>query len=529
MGKLVHGKLVHGDIPRDMFRQMPSIFLLIATTAVVGATTPAWEWSGIFATPNNDYVWTAQQKTHTVNGTIKQYRYADPTMTMVIIPTSEGTQAVLTSTATRNKATTAFANAATTQVGGTTLIPSDTTQYKLTFNNALDTTSFAINASNTAFVAIFCQHFPTEFERDRHYLKDLQGADVEPIAQTGLTTPAAHDDHKPWGTMIGATFLVCLCTLFGVIFALPCFEPCLQNDADSVYCLANAFAAGALLAAAFYLMLYEATHLIVFDKEAKSTAYWGSMIIAGFVTSHIIDICVSGYISEGDGERDETTKGGATNGSGSGSGSGSAEEASAESKATAGVTTELTEPTEVAAPKAEEEGANASRVRVRSSILIGDFMHNLVDGIVIGAAFLGCSSSVAWGITGATIVHEIAQEISDYFVLTDPGQGGLSPFHALSFNFISGLSVVLGGIIVLAQDEVSNKSQGALLAFGGGVYLQIAASECMPRVHLFAKSVFMRVTSLGVFFFGVFAIDIILVAHEHCVPAGAATAGGHAH
>ena len=47
-----------------------------------------------------------------------------------------------------------------------------------------------------------------------------------------------------------------------------------------------------------------------------------------------------------------------------------------------------------------------------------------------------------------TIVHEVAQELADYIILTDAGK--LSPFAALSLNFASGLSVMLGAIIVLA-------------------------------------------------------------------------------
>merc|ERR1712054_22681 len=42
-----------------------------------------------------------------------------------------------------------------------------------------------------------------------------------------------------------------------------------------------------------YLMLYEATHLIVKPKEAESTAYWGSMILVGYLVAMIVDFCVS--------------------------------------------------------------------------------------------------------------------------------------------------------------------------------------------------------------------------------------------
>ena len=45
------------------------------------------------------------------------------------------------------------------------------------------------------------------------------------------------------------------------------------------------------------------------------------------------------------------------------------------------------------------------------AICSGDFAHNLVDGFAIGFAFKMCDHSLAWGILGATMYHEIAQEV----------------------------------------------------------------------------------------------------------------------
>merc|ERR1719316_2392085 len=105
--------------------------------------------------------------------------------------------------------------------------------------------------------------------------------------------------------------------------------------------------------------------------------------------------------------------------------------------------------TTAASEKEPETASLSNRVRVLCGILLGDFMHNLVDGIFIGAAFVGCNNQVGWTIVAATIYHELAQEVSDYLVLTDPMQGNLKPVTALALNFVSGLSVVLGAIIVV--------------------------------------------------------------------------------
>ena len=148
-------------------------------------------------------------------------------------------------------------------------------------------------------------------------------------------------------------------------------------------------------------------------------------------------------------------------------------------------------------------------------------MHNLVDGLVIGTAFgdKNCYKTMAWTITAATIYHELAQEISDYFVLTNPNQGNLKPAVALLLNFVSGFSVLLGVCITMAS-EATMYSQGMMLAFGGGVYVQIGATECMPRVYEYAKTTKLRLLGLLFFVIGAVAIGLVLLDHEHCAAGG---------
>ena len=158
------------------------------------------------------------------------------------------------------------------------------------------------------------------------------------------------------------------------------------------------------------------------------------------------------------------------------------------------------------------------------AISMGDFMHNLVDGFFIGFGFMMCDSDFGWKITGATVAHEIAQELADYLVLTDPAQGNLAPKTALLFNFFSGTSVILGAIIILAQGTEDNFSLGMLLAFGGGIYLQIGAAECMPRATEAAQTTALRMKALAAFIVGVVGIGLVLLNHEHCI-----AGGGHDH
>jgi len=186
---------------------------------------------------------------------------------------------------------------------------------------------------------------------------------------------------KRWGAAIGASFVVMSCTLIGVIFIAPFFAKLQKKHEAIVTTLANAFAAGALLAAAFYLMLYEATHLIAITDsrpESDAAAWWGSAVLVGFVTPFLLEtivVILFGSIKK-PGKEEEENK-----------------EADPEA-----VSVAIGDPTRA--------------VRVLSAILMGDFLHNLVDGLFIGAAFSGCDTAMGWTITAATVYHELAQEIS---------------------------------------------------------------------------------------------------------------------
>jgi len=168
---------------------------------------------------------------------------------------------------------------------------------------------------------------------------------------------------------------------------------------------------------------------------------------------------------------------------------------------------------------------------VLSGILIGDFMHNLVDGFFIGGAFMGCGTTFGWTVAVGTISHELAQELSDYVVLTGP-VCKLHPAVALLLNFLSGTSVLLGVICALSMD-IEQSDIGLLLAFGGGTYLYIAFIECMPRVLTAKVTVAVRAAAIAMFIFGTIVIGLVLLDHEHCVPPpepGAAPApAGHHH
>ena len=147
------------------------------------------------------------------------------------------------------------------------------------------------------------------------------------------------------------------------------------------------------------------------------------------------------------------------------------------------------------------------------SILIGDGFHNFADGIFIGTAFAVCNSSVAITIMAISVYHEIAQELADFFILTN--HGGLTTTVALALNFLSGMTVMLGGIIGVAVN-LSNQTIGVILGLAGGVYIQIAACECLPRVFQLYETKRDRFASILAFIFGTIPIGLVLLNHKHC-------------
>ena len=111
--------------------------------------------------------------------------------------------------------------------------------------------------------------------------------------------------------------------------------------------------------------------------------------------------------------------------------------------------------------------------------LIGDGVHNFLDGTIIAAAFV---TNVPLGIatTVAIAMHEIPQEIGDFALLV---YGGLTKTRALLYNFLSALAAVAGG---LAGYFLINKLAHPtlfLLAFAAGGFLYIASADLIPELH----------------------------------------------
>jgi zinc transporter ZupT len=347
---------------------------------------------------------------------------------------------------------------------------------------------------------------------------------------------------KPWGPALLAAFIVNLCTLVGVLIFIPASlfsrkvsTPIKKNV---LHIVIPSFACGALSATAIFLLIPEALHLIgeaqggeeehrrLEDAESQTAWKFGASVLGGYFIpfvfagvfrhSHVPDdddivsdrrradntaVAIADETSRNaetshndENEKDLPKKDGEHDGE-------DKDEDELGSKETT-ETLDLRETIPV-----------VPDYQLAASILIGDFFHNFADGVFIGTAFLLCSSTIGTTVAASTIFHELSQELADYFLLTN--QCGFSPLMALTLNFISGLSVMIGVIVILATD-VSDETVGVLLSMSAGVYFYIAFTECAPRISKYITDTRKRVLSFLFWVVGAVPITLVLLNHEHC-------------
>jgi zinc and cadmium transporter len=110
--------------------------------------------------------------------------------------------------------------------------------------------------------------------------------------------------------------------------------------------------------------------------------------------------------------------------------------------------------------------------------LIGDGVHNFIDGMIIAATFVA-GSNLGVSTTLAVICHEIPQEIGDFGVCI---YGGFSKAKALTYNFISALTAFLGAIVTYFVVYLRT-NYAVLIPFAAGGFIYIAATDLMPELH----------------------------------------------
>lgn len=114
-----------------------------------------------------------------------------------------------------------------------------------------------------------------------------------------------------------------------------------------------------------------------------------------------------------------------------------------------------------------------------SIVMIGDTVHNFVDGILIGAAFL---TDIHLGVVTAIAVtaHEIPQELGDFAVLL---HSGFSRIQALVFNVLSGFATVAGALIAYYGLQDLQHVLPYALAIAASSFIYVAVADLIPGLH----------------------------------------------
>lgn len=222
-----------------------------------------------------------------------------------------------------------------------------------------------------------------------------------------------------------------------------------KKTAQGLAKFATPFAAGALLAAAFFDLLPESLHQI----NAEQAAQW---VLAGIITFFLLEHFLHWFHHHHE----------------------------------------------------HEKGHNGTPAPL---VVVGDSIHNLLDGIAIGAAFL---IDVPTGIVTSIAVaaHEIPQEIGDFGLLL---KFGYPRKKVLIINAISALMSTVGALVTFWLGSRAELPIGVLLAVTAGMFIYIAASDLIPTIHEESKHQVGHMAAI-LLLFGVLVIGVTTtLAHEY--------------
>ncbi|CAJ1384877.1 unnamed protein product [Effrenium voratum] len=448
----------------------------------------SWEWAGVYhAHEAGMLTWTFEKK-QTAN------QYADPSMKVALRSTSSASAAGITAVQT---AAEADLNGTLTTVSSGAVL-SLNAAYQLQFDADSWISIFKFPVAAESNIAVFAEHFPSEFsDQLSTVIRNDHAEDLSP------SHTMACDDHEEStstdriGEVIAASLVTALPTLCGVaLLAMSCSSG--SPTFKTILHFTNSLAAGILLAAALFLLMPEASHMLAAGRtEAEAAAAWGSTCIAGWLLGAISHLAGAVVKKKCGGD------------------SGSENDTKAENDTV----------TKAVAIGDEREMPPAKRMMwvLGFPIFTGDFFCNLADGFVLGTAFKACSPSFAWKMAGIIIAHELPQEIADIYTLVF--KAGMKWWQATLLNFLCGCAAVLGAIVAYYAD-IPSEAEGAVLALAGGVFLYVALTELAPSVNHTPESSWPLLTAcatITIFIVGAASIGLILLDHEHC------SAGGHGH
>ncbi|MCW9025570.1 MAG: ZIP family metal transporter [Gammaproteobacteria bacterium] len=127
----------------------------------------------------------------------------------------------------------------------------------------------------------------------------------------------------------------------------------------------------------------------------------------------------------------------------------------------------------------EAHGENDVKQSSGMLVLIGDGLHNFVDGVLIASAFLtdfhlGVVTSLA------VAAHEIPQEVGDFAVLL---HSGFTRAKAFVFNILASLTTIIGAVLAYYSLEDATSVLPYILAIAASSFIYIAVADLIPGLH----------------------------------------------
>lgn len=132
-----------------------------------------------------------------------------------------------------------------------------------------------------------------------------------------------------------------------------------------------------------------------------------------------------------------------------------------------------------AVPVAHAHGHHGGHGRAGALIVVGDTVHNFIDGVLIAAAFL---QSTELGIVTAIaiVAHEIPQEVGDFLILL---HSGYSKLKALAVNVMSSFGTLVGGVVGFYALPVFEDLEPVLLGVVAASMIYVAVADLIPGLH----------------------------------------------
>ncbi|TAN53227.1 MAG: ZIP family metal transporter [Betaproteobacteria bacterium] len=127
----------------------------------------------------------------------------------------------------------------------------------------------------------------------------------------------------------------------------------------------------------------------------------------------------------------------------------------------------------------EEHEPGHDHGRSGTMIVVGDTIHNFLDGVLIAAAFLqGTELGIITAV--AIVAHEIPQEVGDFIILLN---SGYSRARALVLNVLSSCGTLIGGVLGYYALQVFVRWEPVLLGVVAASMIYVAVADLIPGLH----------------------------------------------